>query len=96
MEKELTRIDKNGDEIPKNISYILQFIGRARFVGSSLSNLGNNISEFIKLNVNKDTIMKNVKIVELNSKFATVFLNTQILLLQKVAYLYEYTNDWKN
>ena len=40
--------------------------------------------------------MKNVKIVELNSKFATVFLNTQILLLQKVAYLYEYTNDWKN
>ena len=47
MEKELTRTDKNGDEIPKNISYILQFIGRARFVGSSLSNLGNNISEEI-------------------------------------------------
>ena len=54
------------------------------------------LNKFIKLNVNKDTIMKNVKIVELNSKFATVFLNTQILLLQKVAYLYEYTNDWKN
>ena len=54
------------------------------------------LKKFIKLNVNKDTIIKNVKIVELNSKFATVFLNTQILLLQKVAYLYEYKNDWKN
>ena len=31
----------------KNISYILQFIDRARFVGSSLSNLGNNVSEEI-------------------------------------------------
>ena len=26
IEKEITRIDKNGEEITKNISYVLQFI----------------------------------------------------------------------
>ena len=44
IEKEVTRIDKNKKEITKNISYILQFIGSARFMPSSLSNLVNNIS----------------------------------------------------
>ena len=29
IEKEVTLIDKNGEEIIKNISYILQFIDRA-------------------------------------------------------------------
>ena len=38
IEKEVTRIDKS-------ISYILQFIDRARFTASSLSNLVNNLSE---------------------------------------------------
>ena len=38
-EKEVTTTDKNGKEIIKNISYILQFIDRARFMASSLSNL---------------------------------------------------------
>ena len=37
----LTKIDKNGEEISKNISYILQFIDSTRFIGSSLSNLVN-------------------------------------------------------
>ena len=32
IEKEVTRIDKNGEEITKNISYILQFIDSARFI----------------------------------------------------------------
>ena len=32
MEKEVTRIDENGGEITKNISYILQFIDSARFM----------------------------------------------------------------
>ena len=46
-EKEMTRIDKNGGEAPKNIPYILQFIDSARFMASSLSNLVNNIFERI-------------------------------------------------
>ena len=42
------------------------------------------LKEFIKLNVNTDTITKNVKIPELNISIATLFLNTQIL---KMIYL---------
>ena len=45
IEKEITRTDKNGEEIAKNISYILHFIDSARFMASSLSNLVNNFSE---------------------------------------------------
>ena len=47
IEKEVTRIDKNGEEITTDISYILQFIDSARFMASSLSNLVNNLSEGI-------------------------------------------------
>ena len=47
IEKEVTRIDKNGEEIPKKISYILQFIDSRRFIASSLWNLVNNLSEGI-------------------------------------------------
>ena len=47
IEKEVTRFDKNGEEIPKNISYRLQFIDSTRFMESSLSNLLNNLSEGI-------------------------------------------------
>ena len=47
IEKEVARIDKNGDEITKNISYVLQFIDSARFLTSPLSNLVNNLSEGI-------------------------------------------------
>ena len=47
IEKEVTRIDKNGEEITKNISYILQFIDSGGFMVSSLSNLVNNLSEGI-------------------------------------------------
>ena len=45
IEKEDSRIDKNGEKITKNTSYILQFVGSARFMASSLSNLVNNLSE---------------------------------------------------
>ena len=45
MEKEDTRIDKNGEEVTKSISYILQFIDSARFMASTLSTLVNNLSE---------------------------------------------------
>ena len=46
IEKEVTRIDKNG-EIIKNMSYILQFIDSAGFMSSSISNLVDNLSEGI-------------------------------------------------
>ena len=45
VEKEVTRIDKNGEKITKNIGYILQFTDSARFMASSLSNLVSNLSE---------------------------------------------------
>ena len=38
---------KNGEEITKNTSYILQFIASARFIASSLSSLLNYFSEGI-------------------------------------------------
>ena len=47
IEKEVTRTDRNGEKITKNISYILQFIDSARFMASSLSNLVNNLAEGI-------------------------------------------------
>ena len=71
---------------------MLQFIDSASFMESSLSNLLNSLSEgihkikckygqdeFIKLNVNMDKMIKNVKIVELNISIATVFLNIAFL-----------------
>ena len=37
------------------------------------------LNEFIKLNVNKDIITKNVKRAELNTKIVSVVLHTQTL-----------------
>ena len=45
--KEVTKIDKDGEEITKNISYILQFIDSTIFMASPLSNLVNNLSEVV-------------------------------------------------
>ena len=36
-------------------------------------------TEFIKFNVNTDTMLKNVKLVELHTKYTTALLNTQTL-----------------
>ena len=47
MEKEVKRINKNGEKTTKKISYILQFIYRARFIASSLANLCNSPSDGI-------------------------------------------------
>ena len=44
MQKKVTIIDKNGEEITKTISYRLQFIDSARFMSSSLLNLVNNLA----------------------------------------------------
>ena len=59
----MTRIDENGGEATKNISYILKFIDSPRFVASSLSNLVNNLFEtIIKLNYqqNFDETLKSI------------------------------------
>ena len=47
IKKEVTRIDKYGKRIKKNVSHILQFIDSARFMATSLPNLENNLSEGI-------------------------------------------------
>ena len=76
IENEVTRIDKNGEKIYKNISQILQFIDSTRFMASSLSNFVNNLYEGlhrIKCKLGHDD-----KHVELNTSVAIIFLNTQI------------------
>ena len=37
------------------------------------------LNEFLELNINSDTMIKNVKHMELNISIATVFLNTQFI-----------------
>ena len=62
--------------------YILQItiIDSARFMASSLSNLVNNFAEGIhKIKCKCGHNDKNVKLAELNTKIASVFLNTQTL-----------------
>ena len=46
IEKEVTNIDKDGNESTVNISY-KKSIDRARFMGSLLSNLVDNLTERI-------------------------------------------------
>ena len=48
VEEDDTRIDKNGEEITKYISYVLQFIDSARFMARSISSLANNFSKEIQ------------------------------------------------
>ena len=76
IEKEDIRIDKNGEEITKNISYILQFDDGARFMAGFLSILVNNLSEEIH-RIKYGMMIKNVKLTELNISIATVFLDKQ-------------------
>ena len=78
--KEVSNIEENIEQITKAIFFKLQLIDRARFKGSSLLNLDNNlVLEFINWNVKADTTIKHLKLVELNTKIATAFLDTQIL-----------------
>ena len=76
IEKEVTRIDKNGEKITKNISLLtVQDLWQAdNQIFSTIF-----LKEFIELNVNTDMMTKNVKPVELNLRIVAVFLNTQIL-----------------
>ena len=77
IEKEVTTIDKNGEEVAKHISYILQLFDSPKIMTRSLSNLVNNLSEGIhkiKCKFGHDD-----KKCELNISVATAFLNIQIL-----------------
>ena len=67
---------KNGVEITKDISYILQCIDKARFMASSLSNIVSNLSEGID-EVNMDTMINNVKSAEFPKGIPTVSLIIQ-------------------
>ena len=51
IEKEVTKIDKDGNESVVTISYKIKIIDRARFLASSLFLLIIFQKEFIKLNV---------------------------------------------
>ena len=66
IDKEVTRIDKNGEESTNNICYILQFIDSARFMASLLSSLVNNISAIHRIKCKFGSNNKNVKHVKLN------------------------------
>ena len=97
IEKKVTKIDNNGEEITKNISYILQFIDSVRFMASSFSNLVNNLSEgthkfkckYGHDNKNCETCGITYEICHCFLEYATAFL--------KIKYKYcdcflEYTN----
>ena len=58
IEKGATRFDKNGEEITKNISYILRFVNSPRFMASYSILSIISLKEFIKLNVILDTMKK--------------------------------------
>ena len=77
IEKEVIRIDKSRKEMTKTISYRLQFIDSARFMVNNQIWLIILLKEFLVLNVNTDVIIKSVKLMELNIKIASAFLNTK-------------------
>ena len=76
-------IDKNGKEITKNISYIFQYTDSTRFMATSLLNFVNKLLDIIhKIRCKFGPYdKKNVKNVELHISIASVFLNTQILMI---------------
>ena len=55
------------------ITYVIQYVIYYQILSIIF------LKELIKLNVNMDTIIKNVKLVELIVNVATAFLNTQTL-----------------
>ena len=60
----------------KNISYRLQFINSARFMATHQVLSIIPLKESIKLNAKMNTILKNLKLVELNTKIVNAVLNT--------------------
>ena len=76
IEKEVTKIDENGEEIKKykyNIYHnllIAQGLWRSHYQILSITIM----KEFIKLNVNTNTMIKNVKLVELEISIQVFFI----------------------
>ena len=70
IEKEVTRIDKNREEITKK--YILHITYHNQILPVIF------LKELIELNVNSDMTIKNVNYVELNTSTATVFLDMKL------------------
>ena len=69
------RIGKDGEEVRKNISYILPFIHSTRFMASSLSNLDNNLSKKIHKNkCNYENYDKNCEECRVKYKYCDCFL----------------------
>ena len=70
-----------GKKLQKMYLTYYKFVDSAKFMAQAHSQILSIIflKEFIKLNVNTSTMIKNVKLVELHSKYATVFFNTQTL-----------------
>ena len=58
IEKEIRKVDKDGNEDVTTISYKIKFIDSAGFMASSLSNLVDNLAEGIK---NIKRIKKGIK-----------------------------------
>ena len=80
IEKELTRINKNGEEVTKiypkyNNLLIAQNLWQAHYQILSIIFL----KEFKELIVNSDTITNYLKLAELHTIYAIVFLTTQTL-----------------
>ena len=72
---EVARIEKNGEEIAKNISHILQFIESARFMTISLSYLVNNLFEGIhKINGKYGNNVRKYKTCKTGYKYCDCFL----------------------
>ena len=65
MNKEVARINKNGEEIIKNVSYNF-LTAQDLWQGHYQILLITFLKEFIELNVNSNTAIKNVKLTELN------------------------------
>ena len=78
IKKEVTKIDKIGEQITKHISYILQLIDSTRFIVSSLSLVKNLSQEIHRIKCKYRHDDKNVRLVKLNIIIVTVFIKTQI------------------
>ena len=58
IEKEVTKIDKDGNESGITISYKRKFIDSARFMTTSLSTLVDTLTEAIPESICKDCVLR--------------------------------------